>query len=185
MASIVGICNNALIMLGENVITSLEDNNKPARTLNAIYENKRDYLFRKYQWKFAIKRITLSSDVTTPEFEYDYQFTLPSDCIQFLELYPDYISYRIEKNKILCGETTLYIKYTQRITDPNEMDSTFREALAALLARETAIPLTDSLRKQNKMDELFEDKLADARFSNSIEDDLEEVKADDWLTQRM
>ncbi|GAG99596.1 unnamed protein product, partial [marine sediment metagenome] len=61
----------------------------------------------------------------------------------------------------------------------------FIEAFAALLAREAAVPLCDSIRKQKLMDEMFEDKLADARFSGSIEDDLEEIQADDWLNQRM
>jgi len=179
------ICNAALIMLGETPIAALTDGNKAARTLSAIYEDKRDYLLRKYEWKFATKRATLAPDVDTPEFEFDKQFTLPSDYLKFMNIYPDYVSYRIEGNKILCGESVLYIRYTKRVTDTTAMDSTFREAYSALLARETAIPLTDSLRKQKKMDELFEDKIADARFAGSIEDDLEAIQADDWLNSRL
>ena len=57
--------------------------------------------------------------------------------------------------------------------------------LAALLARESCIRLTDSSKKHKAMDEMFEDKIADARYSGSIEDDLEAVSANDWITERV
>jgi len=184
MASEVQICNEALTALGENPILSLTDNLKSARLCNLKYADKRDYLLRRYFWNFATKRIVLAPDVATPEFEFSTQFTLPSDCIQFRELYPNSITYRIENNKILCDESILYIKYTTRVTDPNTMDATFLETLSALLARELAIPLSDSSTKHSQMDELFEIKLSEARFAGSIEDDLQEIEAEDWLNSR-
>lgn len=184
MASKVQICNEALTALGENPILSLTDDTKSARLCNLKYADKRDYLLRRYFWNFATKRATLASDVATPEFEFSAQFTLPSDCIQFRGLYPNSLIYRIENNKILCNESVLYIKYTYRVTDPNTMDATFREALSALLARELAIPLVDSTAKHGRMDELFEVKLSEAKFAGSIEDDLQAIEADDWLNAR-
>lgn len=251
------IASQACIMLGELVIDDLDtDTTKRATTLKAIFEIKRNYLLRKFHWKFAIKRATLTvidnklnfdaetvdfvigevvtgatgegtieyilrdgaagtlwlSNVTTgfiddetitgdiagsadadgveysptPVNEYDYIYALPSDYIQLIELYPNYLSYRIESNFILSGEsTTLDIRYTYKVTNPEEMDALFIETLAALLARESAVAICDSIRQRDKMDEAFEDKLTDARFAGSIEDDLEEIKADNWLTQRM
>lgn len=184
MASEVGICNEAVTMLGENPILSLTDNTKTARLCNLKYTNKRDYLLRRYQWQFAAKRAILAPDVAAPSFEFSAQFTLPTDCLQFRGIYPSSISYKIEGRKILCDESTLSIKYTYRVEDPNEMDATFREALSALMARELAIPITDSDSKHNKMDELFEVKLSEARFAGSIEDDLEAIEAEDWLEER-
>lgn len=252
------IVNQALIALGELVVVDVDsDSTKRATTMKELFDVKRNYLLRKYEWKFATKRATLivvdnkldfdaetvdfavgekatgdaaaygtvvylmrdgtagtlwlkdvdgifvnnealTGDIVgaatvdgilqsvTPVNEFDYIYALPSDYIKLIELYPNYISYRIESNFILCGESTeLDIKYTYKVTNPDEFDAMFVEAFAALLARETAIPLTDSLRKQKKMDELFEDKIADARFSGSIEDDLEEIEAEDWLTSRL
>lgn len=184
MASEVGICNEALTALGENTIIALSDDSKAARLCNLKYANKRDYLLRRYPWSFAAKRATLTADVDTPEFEFSTQFTLPVDCILFRELYPNTISYSIENNKILCDDSTLYIKYTYRVIDPNEMDATFIEALSALLARELAIPLADSSTKQRQMDELYEVKLSEARFAGSIENDIEALEATDWLNSR-
>lgn len=125
----------------------------------------------------------------TPLNEFNYMFALPSDYVHFRGIYPSYIPYRIEGNFILCDESdTLDIKYTYLVTDYDQCDAHFIECFAALLGREAAIPLTDSLRKQTKMDEMFEDKIADARFSGSIEDDIEELTPDsreDWIQGRL
>ena len=184
MSSEIEICNEALTALGENAIVALTDNSKAARLCNLKYANKRDYLLRRYPWSFATKRITLAPDVAIPEFEFSAQFTLPVDCIQFREIYPDTVIYDIENRKILCDESVLYIKYTRQVVDPNKMDATFIETLAALMARELAVPLTDSTRRHDKMDTLFEIKLSEARFAGSIEKDLESIQANDWLDER-
>jgi len=184
MSSEVEICNEALTAIGANTILSLSDNIKTARLCSLKYANKRDYLLRRYIWNFATKRAVLSSDVDTPDFEFSKQFTLPSDCVQFRELYPNNIAYSIEGRKILCEESVLYMKYTAQVTDTNEMDTTFREALSALLARELAIPLADSVNLYSQMDELYEVKLAEAKFAGSIEQDTEAIEATDWENSR-
>jgi len=179
------ICNEALIPLGEDTIISLDDNNKRARLCKAIYASKRDWLLRHHPWKFAITRVTLAADVDTPDSEFDAQFTLPSDCLRFLSIYPpDTIPYRIEGRKILCSETALSIKYIKQVTDILIMDQSFKEALSALIARELCIPLIDSTSKLKAMAELFEMKVADARFVGAIEDDLYEIEANEWLYSR-
>lgn len=181
----VQICNVGLIALGESTITALTDNVKAARLCNTIYHDKRDALLRSFDWKFAMKRSTLAPDVAVPEYEWDHQFTLPAACLRLLEVYPSYVPYRVEKNKILCNETVLYIKYIYQVTDTTEMDSTFREALSAMIAKELAIPLTDSQRKSEAMEALYEVKLGDARFAGSIEDVNEKLEAEDWLESRL
>lgn len=180
----VSICNEALTALGENTITTLADSNKAARLCNLKYEGKRDYLLRRYYWNFAAKRAELSPEVVAPAFEFSTEFLLPDDCIQLRELYPNSIVYRIEGVSILCDETTLAIKYTYKVTDTTKMDATFVETLSALLAREMAIALTDSTAKHSQMDELYEVKLSEARFAGSIEDDLHEIEANDWVESR-
>ena len=150
-----------------------------------MYTDKRDTLLRIHDWKFAIKRSTLAPDVATPDYEWSKQFTLPSDLIRLIEIYPHTVKYRIEANKILCNESVLYIKYIYRVTDPNEMDDTFRETLSAMLAKEMAIALTDSQRKKESAEGLYEVKLGDARYAGSIEDDLDTLESDDWLNSRI
>ena len=122
----------------------------------------------------------------TPINDFDYIYALPSDYIQLIELNPDYLNYKLEANMILSGESsTLDIKYTYDADNPNEFDAMFTETFAALLAKEAAVILTDSSKKEKKLTEEFEIKVVDAKFSGSIEDDLEAVSADEWLTERI
>lgn len=178
------ICNVALAMIGEKAITSLTEDSKTGRVCNLLYLNKLDYILRMYSWKFATTRVTLAPDAAAPDFEFTYQFTLPSDYIKLIELYPNSITYKFEGNKILCDETELCIRYTARIEDTSMMDGGFKEAFSALLARELAIPISDSMSKQRTMDELYEAKIAEARFAGSIEDDLQQIEANDWINSR-
>jgi len=182
----VSICNEALISLGEDTIISLTDNTKRARTCNALYASKRDSLLRSHPWKFAIRRVSLAADAATPLNEFDAQFSLPSDCLRFLDIYPGsgQVPYRLEGQKILASESELEIKYIQQITDVTKMDMSFREALSALMAREMVVPLVNSDSKLRAMAELFEMKIGEARFVGAIEDDLYTIEAEEWLLAR-
>ncbi len=184
MASEVGICNAGLLMLGENPILALTDNSKAARTCNTLYAQKRDWLIRSHEWKFAIKRSTIANDSASPDHEWDNQSTLPTDCVRLLDIYPPSIKYKLEGRKILSNETTLPIRYLARVTDPNEMDEGFREVLSTVIAKESAITLTGSTRKQQRMEDSYEVKLSDARFQGAIEDAPDSIGAEDWIDSR-
>lgn len=122
----------------------------------------------------------------TPVNEFDYIYALPSDYSKLIELYPKYLKYRLESNFILSGESsTLDIRYTYKVTDENQFDAAFIEAFAALLAKEAGIKLIDSIRKKKELRDEYDDKIAEARYAGSIEDDLEDVWAEDWLTERL
>ncbi len=256
------ICNQAMIAIGGLLITDVDtDTTKRAITMKELYDIKRNWLLRKYWWKFASKRIQLTaiekklnyynlqeaftvgatltgftsgatgiierveiltattgvlwlSDVdgifqdqealsdddapagtatetgilyaVDPIGEYDYAYAMPSDYIQFREIYPNYLKYKFEGDHLLSGEsTTLDVKYTYKVTDEDKFDAMFVDTFAALLAKEAAHILTDSTKKRKELSEEFEFKVSDAKFSGSIEDDLEEVQAEDWLSQRM
>lgn len=122
----------------------------------------------------------------TPVNEFDYIYALPSDYSKLIELYPKYLKYRLESNFILSGESsTLDIRYTYKVTDENQFDAAFIEAFAALLAKEAGIKLIDSIRKKKELRDEYDDKIAEAKYVGSIEDDLEDVWAEDWLTERL
>ena len=78
----VAIANLALQKLGSGHITSLSQDDPSARAVNACYEQIRDMELRKHPWNFARKRTTLAPDATTPSFDFDYAFPLPSDCLR-------------------------------------------------------------------------------------------------------
>lgn len=81
MASEVSIANLALQELGAKRITSLDDDTKNAKNIKAAYDDVRDQECRKYIWNFTTKREILAPDVDTPAFDFDLQFSWPSDCL--------------------------------------------------------------------------------------------------------
>ena len=71
MASEVGICNSALVKIGEPTITALDQGGKAASTCNELYEKLRDELLRRHQWNFAVARAKLARLSETPAFGFD------------------------------------------------------------------------------------------------------------------
>lgn len=184
MASEVSICNSALILLGRETITALTDDVKAARLCNAVFDMKRDWLLRAHIWKFATARETLALLSATPDFEYSYKHQLPSDFLRLISVYDSSVRYRIEGDTLLSDETVMKIKYIKRVTNPNSMDPTFRETLAALIAKDICKALTDDDSLHRAMKAEFDDRLMIAQSTGAMEDDNDEIEADDWLSHR-
>lgn len=185
MASEVSICNDALNLLGEDLITSLEDNNKAARLCNQFYASTRDALTRRHLWNFAMKRVELAEDTSSPIFGFSNQYELPADFLRLVRLEDTSIPYKIEGNKILISDTSLKIVYLRRIKDPNEFDELFREALSANLAWKMARPLTDSASTVEEARANFDDAMKEARTMDAMENFPDNIEADLWEKSRL
>ena len=185
MASNVEICNNALYMLGAQAILALTDDNERARLCNGRFVYNRDSLLRSYNWNFAMKRATLARSTTEPEWEYDYLYTLPTNplCLRVVSMEEDY-KYKIEGRYIATDATTCNILYIGQITDPNEMDTMFREALSARIAADICYPLTGNSSQQDLMLKLAEQKLRLARSTDAQEGSPEVFTTDTFVDSR-
>lgn len=184
----VQICNVGLIALGVNPILSLSDNSKAARECKAIYADKRDELLRNHDWSFAVHRTVLAPDVAAPAFEYTYQFTQPADSLRLVSVTDalrNDLVYILEGGKILCDYDTIYVRYVQQVTDPIKMDTSFRQTLSMVIAKELAIPLTASPGKKAAMEEAYEVALASGKFAGSSESYPVELITDDWINSRV
>lgn len=185
MASVVGICNNALIKIGHDTITALTENSKAARLCNQIYEDIRDAVFRAHPWNCLIDRVELAALTTTPAFEYTYEYQLPADCLRVLSVQEDDIEFKIENRTLLTDEAEISIRYIKQETDPNAYDALLREAVAARLAAELAIPLSDSTTLAATMWEAYKQKLVEARGMDGQEGTPEDITAELWLEARV
>ena len=169
MASVVQICNSALNQLGASSITALTDDSKNARLCNERYTTIRDAVFRAHPWNCLIKRVQLAQDSDTPAWGFDYQYTLPADCLRILGI-KDYNSdYKVEGRKLLISESEVYLIYLAQITDVNELDVLLRETISAHLAQDIAYAITANLQVANLMAEKYQAKLSEARHADSSE----------------
>jgi hypothetical protein len=189
MASKVEIANRALQLLGAKSIVSLTEDSRNARSANACYETLKKSLLRRHVWNFAIKRAQLAASVTEPLFTKTTSFPLPSDFIRLLPPDPEDnfndLDWQIEgRNIVTNDDAPLEIRYIYDVTDPNEMDILFREALSAEMALNMAEELTQSNQKKADMMLLAKEAISEAKRANAIESVAAEPPEDTWITVR-
>jgi len=129
----VSICNNALLLIGCNPITSLTDGNKAANACNLVFDRTLDTLLRMHLWNFAVTRATLASEVTAPAFGYANSYPLPADYIRLVGLEDHSMVYKIESGKLLTDSDVVNLIYIARIEDVTKYDPLFVEAFVIFL----------------------------------------------------
>lgn len=173
----VTICNLALSWLAGNLIISIDDDINEAKLCKANYELSRDAVLETMAWTFATKRYTLTPEVSAPSWGYAYQFTIPADIITLLDVTnksdtpngANDLDWRREGNLILCDAEKVYVKAIFRVTDPARFPPNFVQAVAARLAAEIAIPLTESQQLMMTMEGKYKDRLLIAAGSDGIQ----------------
>jgi hypothetical protein len=181
------ICNLALTRLGHRLITDMTENTKAAELCRLHYPLCRDAVLRAHPWNFAIKRIALMSEVATIAFDFTYRFPLPPDCLKVMRTDLDDACevYRVEGRAIVTNATAVAIQYIARITDVTLYDAMFVDVLAARLAAEIAMPLTDTASLASSMMSVAEAKLRDARAMDAQEGTPRDmIDATGWLNAR-
>jgi hypothetical protein len=198
-ASNVAIANLALTKLGDLRILNLTDNTKPAREVNAVFDMTRDYLQRRFSWRFCIKRANLAADTSTPLWDWSYQYQIPTDCMRILQVgqwYPspdlsDLIStggqeYVLEGKYILSNQAgPLKLRYLSRVTDPVQFDAAFDMAFSAYLAYILAEPLTASAEQKQMAYNDYRNSIKDAVIANAIENPPESLADQTWILARL
>jgi len=180
------ICNSALIKLGAERINSLSETNKRARLCNEQYNKVRDEVLRAHPWNFALKRASLGTLTTTPLFEYDYEFQLPSDCLRVLSLHDNTILWAIEADrKLLSDSSEVKIKYISRVTATAEYDSQFLEALSFRLAADLSYSLVQSSALSQKLLAEYESVLSAARSIDAQEGTPPDLIDDSFVESRL
>lgn len=168
----VSICSNALTAIGDQRITSLDEDSDRARLAKAKYYDCRDSLLRECAWQFAMKRVTLAPASDTPAFGFDHYYDLPADCMRPVRVLDGNdlpAEYTLEAGRILSDEDALYVTYVSRVTDPNLFDPMFRQALEAFLSATFAYSLSSKQGLAQQQWGLYAAFLKRAKAWNEIE----------------
>lgn len=180
----VGICNLALVRLGADRISSIDQSTRSAILLKAVWDIAVDSVLAAHPWHFAVKRAELTPTSETPAYEWDFTYDKPSDMLRALVTYPDDIDFYSEGNKILCDEDSLDIQYIYRNTDPSSWTPGFADALGWYLAKEIAYSLTQSLALEDFCDKKYMRVLAEARSTSGAEGTIQGLEAETWTLSR-
>lgn len=115
---------------------------------------------------------------STPAFEWDYQYLVPSDFSRLISVYEDDgyeladSRYIIEGSRILTNYDTCNIRYVKKVTGPDDFDDLFTEVLILALALKFLGPVggTSTASLRNTLQREYSDARAIARtvcFSES------------------
>jgi len=185
MSSVVEVCNKGLDKVGHGPITSLADGTKAANLCTRNWETIRDQVLRDHPWNFAVKRAVLAPSVTAPLWGFGYSFPLPAKCLRLIEVRDlSTGEYELEGKAILANATALYIRYIDQITDPNEFDALFIDAVATRLAFELCESLTQSNTKKNELWQEYQDSLTRAMRADGQENPPAPFEEDEWIAVR-
>lgn len=185
----INIVNLALQQLYQNPITSFNDTNSPAAGIatNSYDATRREQL-RNYDWNFARTRgvAPLDNKYTIP-FDFQYAYQLPNNFLKLLWIGPDWrrvfpVTYDIQDTHILIDPippngpvgtqapwNSLFIKFTQDVTNVALWDSMFVKVMQWALAAEFAMPLTGNIDLMEKCETKLKEIVAEAYAMNHIE----------------
>lgn len=195
----VEICNRAIAKIGGTAITSLNDNSKAARKLTDVYASALRAELTKVTWNFAKDRASLAALSEAPEWGYDTQFQLPSDCLRVIQINDifiapslhDYVSsdnsaWSIEGGKVLTNfAAPLKIRYIKDVTDEAQFAPLFVEVFACKLASEICYPILNSTTRKAEIKEEYKEAMIEAARANAIELPPAGMADDSWILGRL
>lgn len=170
----VDICNEALALLGETPIRSIDESNNRAGLCKTLLPRVRDFNLSMQDWSFARKTALLR--ILEDEHPEGAVFQIPSDCLTPLNLFPRTQfrdPWKIEGNKIiipwLSSEDTdaeVYLQYTAKTTNTSLFSESFKNVLAIDLAFRMCMPLTQDAKLYGALGS----SLRITRLENAAED---------------
>jgi len=186
MSTQVQIVNLGLRNIGVKRITTMTDNVESARVMNDLYEPLRDEMLSIHPWNFAIEYSdTLAENADAPNFDYDYSYALPADCLRVITLEDESDEFKQVGNNLFTDTEDPKIKYIKKVTTTSEFSSPFVTAFAARLAAEAAYTLTTSKTLEEKKLEQYKAKLAQAKVADAQEGSLEKIEESSWIDDRV
>jgi len=188
MATETEIANLALTWLGQRLINSLNDNQNEAKIMKANYPFARDKVLAEHAWTFALRRETLAPLAALPAFGGGRQFLIPNDVLRVFRVYRPNVASQSgtfqnapgwvrEGNHIIANQDQIWCHFIFRQTNTTFFSVPFAQAIAAKLATDTCIALTENLKLFDKMDVLYGDKLQEATASDGSQGRTEVMRS--------
>lgn len=200
MTERVDIANMALSWLGEEEITSLEDQSKRALQMKINYIPARDATLEAHDWSFAIKRFIPAKLETPPVYGAAYAFSIPSDILRVISVdtqdtlvhaafntpinSDEQVDWVFEDRMIICNEDAVSARGIRRVQDEGKFSPLFVQAFAAKLASLTALNLTGSAEIQGNMFNLFVLAIKEAKTRDGLQGRSRRIRNRSLLKRR-
>lgn len=168
----VGICSNALLMVGAQTINSFDDaKSDRARLCVNLYPMVSRYVLSSHPWGCTRRRVILNPDVDTPLFDWAYQYTAPPDFLRMQSIGESGAEgeYVIETDdqgvrKILCNDAPLMLRYCWRNENVATWDDLLVTSVTQAMRQVLAYPITQSTSLEQLIDQAIAPILKQARM---------------------
>lgn len=165
--NIEAVANLALDMVKEAPILSIDENRAAARWMKRNFWPVAQTCLTMHIWKFAMKRASIPADAQAPEFEWQYKYRKPTDCLRVLPLRVGgrmdgrLIPHQVEGDYILTNAPgPLKVRYIATQGNIATWPPLFVEAVACKLAARIAPSLTG---KQSMVE------INEARYAQTVQ----------------
>jgi hypothetical protein len=140
--------NRALTFLGVEPIGSLNDNGKPARTMNALLPLTKKTVLTEFPWSFATQFAALSPAGGSPPAGYSRLFAYPSGALAVRRVYAN-TDFKGVAEFLRVGTAAIAanieggtVEYTADMPNLDQWPIHVAECLAVRLASDAAVALT-------------------------------------------
>lgn len=168
MASDIDMASNALLLIGDNPISSFTEPGAGARAAANLYPDTYRRVLAEHPWTFALKEQQLNKLSQTPDPLTNYQFAyqIPNDLIRLWAIFPN-SNYTIV-NDILYSNVGegLLARYVYAVDEVNIPPHVVK-AIEYKLAADFAISVTESTSKSEFYEAKYLNMVAQARGIDS------------------
>ena len=192
MASEDLICNMALRSIAATPIASLDENTPNGKLAKQTFAAYRDSFLTIHPWKFATKQASIAQDVDAPTWGWTYSYSLPVEptfCLRVLHVNGEGIEsglWQPREHKILTDlSSPIEISFVYRSTAYGYWGAAAVDALAAYLAMNWAMSVTQGSAITNDAEARYERKLRRARAANGAQGTPVMIQRNDWTDARV
>jgi hypothetical protein len=168
MASDISIASNALILIGDEPISSFAEPGAGATAATNLYQGTYGRVLAMHPWTFALKEIVLSRLSQEPDkaVNFRYAYRLPADHIRTWAMFPLNTEYVVVGDLVYSNENRLYLRYVFQVEE-SELPPHFIKALEYALATDFAQLITENTSKSDFYESKFKSQVAAAMTIDS------------------
>lgn len=167
MPTDIDIASNALLLIGDNPISSFTEPGAGAEVAANIYAETYNFVLSEHPWTFALKEQLLNKLSQSPNSltSYNYAYKTPNDMIRLWAIFP-ISQYAIIGPSLYSNENELLARYVYKIEE-TLLPPHFVKALEYKLASEFAVSITESVNRSNEFLIKYDRALAKAKNIDS------------------
>jgi len=183
ITSNIQLISNALILLGDAPISSLDEPGAGAIAGANLYESSYRNLLSLHRWRFAVKKAMLSKLSTAPLSEYSNQFQMPTDIIKLIRVDKG-TDFDIFEDKIFSNYDDIIIDYVYRV-DEGYLPAWFVKTFEFFLAAQFAIPVTGNSTRAGEYLGMYTQQLKVAKHIDSSERPAKAIPSNPFMEARL